>query len=320
MKNYFFCIVLFASANALAVDNYNDTGILQMDGVVYNGIQYNNVSIQIPGYSLINVGSNSTPYPSPNTCQSGPVSSSWSKPQVSYALSTLPVEPAPPLNTITLVLFRHGEKALQANGTETAENGNMSSVGQTRAQLLPARLNHLFGCPNYTIAPNPGGLITGYNYFRPAATIEPTATTLNFPLWMPYGASNSQWLAKDLLTDPVFSPTATKQPNTAFIAWEHNNIVLMTNYITGGNIPIVIPAGYTAPLNPAIPGMIVDPSSQSMTLNGVVYACEPLPTIAWPECDYDSIWVLNIHDGNHVCYTHMYENLNNQQYQKACAN
>ncbi len=225
---------------------------------------------------------------------------------------------------MTLVLVRHGEKALQTTGPnagqDIAENGNMTSIGQIRAQLLPARLNSLFGCPNYIIAPNPAGLIQGHNYIRPAALIEPTATTLDFPLWMPYGLSNSQWLAKDLLTDPVFASKAPNQANTAFIAWEHDNIVLMTNYITNANpgVPIIVPAGITKPANPGIPGMVIDSPSESVTLNGTVYNCQPLPTTPWTDCDYDSIWVLNIRNGNHVCYVHLYENLNNPQYQQTC--
>lgn len=63
----------------------------------------------------------------------------------------------------------------------------MTNFDQIRAQLLPARLNSLFVCPNYIIAPNPAGLILGQNYIRPAALIEPTPTTLDFPLWMPFG-------------------------------------------------------------------------------------------------------------------------------------
>ena len=314
MRNYFICVLLSFGANALAMDSYNpSTGILQLDGVVQYGTQYNNVIVQLPGYSLISEGTNSTPYPSASACQSGNVPSNWKSPQASYQLSGLPPEPTQPLNTITLVLFRHGEKTLQ-----TAENGNMSSTGQLRAQLLPARLNTLFGCPDYTIATNPSGLIpsglNAYNYVRPAATIEPTATTLGFPLWMPYGASNPQWLAHDLLTNSEFAPTSLVNTKTAFIAWEHNNIVLMTNYITNGDIPIPalpdIPAG--------IPGMSVDGTGETVTLNGAVYNCEPLPTIPWPECDYDSIWVLNIHNGNHVCYIHLYEELDNLQYQNMC--
>jgi hypothetical protein len=334
--NCFMCMLLFFSVNALAMDSYAPaTGILSMDGVVDNGTQYNNVVIQIPGYTVQSEGSNSTPYPTPNTatyppgaaCQSGSVPGSWQAPV------TLPLPSPNPetssvsnpasvsgalTNAMTLVLLRHGEKALQMNGNTPApgtttpnvpENGNMCSIGQTRAQLLPATLSTLFGCPDYIIAPNPSELTGSANsfYVRPLATIEPTATTIGFPVYTPYGYTNTPWLAYDLLTNSVFTQTAST-PNIAFIDWEHNNLINLTNYIVGAG-------GLT------VNGLTVDPATQSapFPLNGVSYYCQPIPA-GWPSCDYDSIWVLQVHDGSHVCYLHFYENLNNAQYQTNCSN
>ncbi len=70
MRNFILYTTLALSANALAIDSYNSTtGTLQMDGVVDNGTQYNNVTVQIPSYNLISQGSNGTSYLTPSNCQ-----------------------------------------------------------------------------------------------------------------------------------------------------------------------------------------------------------------------------------------------------------
>lgn len=230
-------------------------------------------------------------------CTPGPTPASWA-----MQASPEPYTPAAEPNAITLVLFRHGEKKILPDG-KTLENGNMDVVGQKRAQRLPARLQQMFGCPDYLIAPDPSVKIEGdddifYYYARPAGTIEPTATTLAYPLWMPYGFYYPQNLAADLLTAPVFAPSSVSAPKKAFIAWEHGNIVAMTNYIVSQWNLNVLPAG------------------EKVTANGKTYQCQSIPS-EWPGCDYDSVWVLNLL-GNNVCYTHLHENLNNPAYQRAC--
>lgn len=203
---------------------------------------------------------------------------------------------------ITLVMFRHGEKKILPNG-QILENGNMDVVGQQRAQRLPARLQKMFGCPDYLVAPDPSVKIGGddntyYYYERPAETIEPTAATLAYPLWMPYGFYYPQNLAADLLTVPVFAPSSPSEPKKAFIAWEHNNIVAMMSYIVSQwNLNVL-------------------PAVEKVMANGKTYHCQNIPS-EWSQCDYDSVWVLNIQWSN-VCYTHMQENLNNAAYQRAC--
>jgi hypothetical protein len=347
MRNYFIYALLLLSANTWATDSFNSsTNTLQLDSVVANGAQYNNVAVQLSGYNVISQGSTGIPYPTPNTstfpatsnCQSGPVPTSWiapncagtSKPCTTNPLpnpnpadtpiSSLPAQ-ATSLNSMTLVMFRHGEKAVYTTGTQAgqtvAENGNMSTIGLTRAANLPSTLNNYFGCPNYTIAPNPSLMVGNgsqwYNYVRPLATIQPTAAVLGFPLYTPYGYQNTPWLASDLLTNPVFQQQAGQQPNIAFIAWEHNNIGVMTDYI--------VSAGAS---NLTANGLTIDPPTQTspFPLNGQYYKCQSMPSPivgSWPSCDYDSIWVLQIHDGTHACFIHAYENLNNSQYQSNCS-
>jgi hypothetical protein len=339
MRNYFIYILLLFSANVWAMDSFDSsTNTLQLDGVVANGTQYNNVAVQLSAYSVVSQGSTSIPYPTPNTstfpptssCQSGSVPNSWQAPNcttspctattnplptpnpANTALSSLPAK-ATSLNSMTLVMFRHGEKALTSAGHPVAENGNMSTIGLTRAANLPSTLNNYFGCPNYTIAPNPSLMVNNgnyspwYNYVRPLATIQPTAAALGFPLYTPYGYQNTPSLASDLLTNSVFQQQAGQQPNIAFIAWEHNNIGIMTDYI-------VKAGGLTAN------GLTVDASTQAspFPLNGKYYNCQPIPS-SWSQCDYDSIWVLQIHNGTQACFIHAYENLNNSQYQSMCS-
>lgn len=231
-------------------------------------------------------------------CIPGPVPKSWATPTEPVPYTPNPQE----ANTITLIMFRHGEKRILPSGS-TLENGNMSAVGQTRARRLPARLQQMFGCPDFLVAPNPNVKIPGSNnvffyYERPAGTIEPTAATLAYPLWMPYGADDTPLLADDLLTAPEFAAPQQFAPRKVFIAWEHANIDIMTHYIL---------ARWNLSLLP--PGKTVD-------ANGKTYQCQNVPT-RWSGCDYDSIWVLNV-QGKNICYTHMHENLNNPSYQKRC--
>jgi hypothetical protein len=239
-----------------------------------------------------------------DTCTPGSVPVSWSA-------QTGPTESLTPTdmpNPITLIMLRHGEKLVQ-NG-EFLENGNMSEVGKIRAQRLPVRLKKLFGCPDTIVAPDPNEKIpydfndpdTQYFYYvRPAGTIEPTAASLAYPLWMPYGAMQRQELAADLLTAPEFAPPDPNDsfsPQKIFIAWEHENIVAMTSYII------------------ETWGLSVFPRGQRLKVNGKTYRCESVPD-TWDSCDYDSIWVLNI-QGRSLCYTHMHEKLNNAAYQESC--
>ncbi len=58
MRKYFIALFLFLSANAFATDTYNPTNnMLNLDAVILNGVQYNNVVVQLLGYNVISVGS-----------------------------------------------------------------------------------------------------------------------------------------------------------------------------------------------------------------------------------------------------------------------
>ncbi|WP_145998750.1 hypothetical protein [Methyloterricola oryzae] len=230
-------------------------------------------------------------------CNPGPIPTSWATQS-----TPVPYTPTAEPNAITLILFRHGEKKLLPNG-RFLENGNMSEVGRKRAQRLPARLQGMFGCPDYLVAPNPSSKISGgentfYYYERPAGTIEPTAASLSYPLWMPYSAIETPSLSDDLLTAPEFSPSSPSTPRKIFIAWEHENILVLTHHLLTQWKLNALPEG------------------ESMKANQKAYQCQSIPT-RWDGCDYDSIWVFNI-QGNNLCYTHLHEHLNNPSYQKSC--
>jgi hypothetical protein len=383
MKHFVIGIIsAIVFSNSMAMDSYSPlTGVLNVDSIVDGGLQYNNVSVGLPGGYNYAPGATAptptTPYvpstsintqfPPPvsaangTVCTSGPVPTgsptNWQQngPITPAASYLTPIADATTLNAMTLVFFRHGEEVLtapvqsgitypfplsqysQSLGLVAGYNdvGNMSSIGQVRAQQLPATLNQYFGCPNYTIAPTPSVVTQGagqgaggyYNYVRPLATIEPTATTLGFPVWTPYGAYpttnnylninniTAYGLPYDLLTNAAF--TNTSAPFTAFIAWEHNNIVSMVNYILskGG-----LTASGVATVAAGTPSFF--------KLNGYNYQCQSLPATPpallpsaaiWNSCDWDSIWVLQI-QGGQACYLHFYENLNNTQQQNNCSN
>jgi hypothetical protein len=232
-------------------------------------------------------------------CTPGPVPASWTGP-------TVPVQqvPAATPNAMTLIMFRHGEKRI-VEGKGYLENGNMSQVGERRAQRLPERLLSMFGCPDYLIAPDPSTKLgprdapnTFFFYVRPAGTIEPTAATLSFPLWLPYGFNNGHSLANDLLTAPEFSPSAAG-PRKAFIAWEHLNIEKIAQYVLKQW------------------GLKLSGNHEKIVINGNTYACQDGTLPTWPSCDYDSIWVLSI-KGKKACFAHLHQGLDDPAYQESC--
>ena len=58
MNKFFASLLLFFSANALAVDKFDAaTGVLNIDAVVLNGTQYNNVAVRLDAYGVMSVGS-----------------------------------------------------------------------------------------------------------------------------------------------------------------------------------------------------------------------------------------------------------------------
>lgn len=233
----------------------------------------------------------------PCTPSAPPVS--WSQAQAAVP-ATVPSDNKS-IGPLTLIMVRHAEKPLTQDGL-MIEDGNLGPVGVKRAQRLPQRLLALYGCPDMIVSTNPavkihgkGGDTTMFNYIRPLATIAPYSGTIGFPVWTPYGFNEPQKLAQDLLGDKAFAPKPDGSPKRIVIAWEHHNIVAMANAVfkLGGFTPI----------------------TGTMKNGSKVWTCETPP--AWPECDFDSVWVVNIKDGQ-ACLTRQYERLNNTSFQQAC--
>ena len=224
---------------------------------------------------------------------------SWSQPHAAEP-SAVPSDNKT-IGPLTLIMVRHGEKTLNKEG-RMIEDGNLGPVGVRRAERLPQRLLAMYGCPDLIVSTNPAVKIHGkagdsmtFNYVRPLATIAPFSGMINFPVWTPYGFNEPQKLAQDLLGNQAFAPKADGAPKKIVIAWEHRNIVVMVH-------EIFRQGGFT-------------PMTGTMTNGGKVWACETPP--AWPECDFDSVWVVNIKAGQ-ACLTRQYERLNTPSFQKAC--
>jgi len=231
-------------------------------------------------------------------CVASPPPASWSsaQPATPVALPTNPKSIGP----LTLIMVRHAEKPMNSDGL-MIEDGNLSAVGVRRAQRLPERLKALYGCPDMIISTNPAVKIlnraTGqhFNYVRPLTTIAPYSGILQFPVWTPYGYDQTEKLVQDLFGDKAFAPKADGAPKKILIAWEHSNVMKMTAEI--------FKDGRFTPMR------------GTMRNGGRTWTCQTPPV--WPECDFDSIWIVNIKDGQ-ACFTQQYEKLNTPSFQKAC--
>ena len=231
-------------------------------------------------------------------CVASPPPASWSsaQPATPVALPTNPKSIGP----LTLIMVRHAEKPMNSDGL-MIEDGNLSAVGVRRAQRLPERLKALYGCPDMIISTNPAVKIlnraTGqhFNYVRPLTTIAPYSGILQFPVWTPYGYDQTEKLVQDLFGDKAFAPKADGAPKKILIAWEHSNVMKMT-------AEIFKDGRFT-------------PMKGTMRNGGRTWTCQTPPV--WPECDFDSIWIVNIKDGQ-ACFTQQYEKLNTPSFQKAC--
>jgi hypothetical protein len=114
----------------------------------------------------------------------------------------------------TLVFLRHGEKP-------GVEIGQLDCRGLNRALALPAALAR-FGTPDAIFAPDPSGQIAGddgphVNYFRPLATILPTAIRLGKTIDIRFDYDDISGLQQALL-DPKY------QDALVFVAWEHKEL------------------------------------------------------------------------------------------------
>lgn len=238
-----------------------------------------------------------TGYAAPCVPSEPPVS--WSSPQAAVPAAAPTGQTV--IGPLTLIMVRHAEKPLNKDGL-MIEDGNLGPVGVKRAQRLPQRLLAMYGCPDMIVSTNPavkihgkGGVDAMFNYVRPLATIAPFSGTVGFPVWTPYGFNEPQKLVQDVLADKAFAPKPDGSPKKIVIAWEHHNIVVMTE--------VLFKQGGFTPMNGTINN------------GGKVWACETPPP--WPECDFDSIWVVNI-KGGQACLTRQYERLNTPSFQKAC--
>jgi hypothetical protein len=207
------------------------------------------------------------------------------------------------INPLFLVMVRHGEKPLDADGF-LIETGNLSAIGLRRAGRLPERLLGLFGCPDLIVAPDPSVKIKDkvsdrwFNYERAAATVEPLAATLSFPLWMPYGYVAIDKLSVDLLRDPALAQGVDGRPRQVVLGWEHKAIMSLTERLQSDG-----------PLRLLPPGRFVRHQGRRL-------ACQRPPV--WQACDFDSIWVLAIAADGTACFSHQHQKLNSPAFQRQC--
>jgi hypothetical protein len=133
----------------------------------------------------------------------------------------------------TLVFLRHGEKPAQ-------EIGQLDCRGLNRALALPGALAR-FGAPDAIFAPNPSVQIRdgdgpGVDYFRPLATILPTAIRLGKTIDIRFGYDDITGLQQALL-DPKY------QDALVFVAWEHKELDTLVRAIVKerGGDPKTVP-------------------------------------------------------------------------------
>ncbi|MEK4032434.1 hypothetical protein WOC76_04190 [Methylocystis sp. IM3] len=205
------------------------------------------------------------------------------------------------VNPLTLVIFRHAEKPLGDDGV-MVEDGNLGHDAEKRLSGLPDSLLSQFGCPDMLVTTNPSGKMlnkkTGryFNYVRPLATIAPVSRRIDFPVWTPYGYKESEYLARDLLSDHAFLPDESGRPKTIFISWERNAVGKLFDYLKDL-------------------GGLRSLSGGTLTVDGVQTRCEEPKK--WAQCDFDSIWLVRIKDGA-ICLTVKSEGLNSESFQRRC--
>ncbi|MGJ0506463.1 MAG: hypothetical protein ACR652_04870 [Methylocystis sp.] len=232
-------------------------------------------------------------------CTPAPAPASW-RAEGAAIPATVPDDPKA-LNPLTLVLLRHAEKPMRADGV-MIEDGNLGRQALDRLARLPDRLLAQFGCPDLLVAPNPAvkmhNKVTGdyFNYIRPLATIAPLAETIEFPVWTPYGYNQNDLLARDLLADKALAPRENGKARVVFIAWERKNIRKL--YEALGRL-----------------GRLAPREGATVSVDGAAYKCES-PAV-WEQCDFDSLWLVHVQDGG-VCLTRQQENLNTAGFQKHC--
>jgi hypothetical protein len=110
----------------------------------------------------------------------------------------------------TIVILRHGEKALM-------DLGQLTCQGLNRSLALAPLLLGRFGKPIAIYAPNPFSRRDDHDvrdaYVRPLATIEPLAIMAGLPVNIDWAVTDIKPLAGQILTSP---------PGTYVVAWEHH--------------------------------------------------------------------------------------------------
>ena len=160
----------------------------------------------------------------------------------------------------TVYLIRHAE----AHPTDTFEDGNYVGAGQWRSLALP---DALWGKINpdqvYSIDPAQSFSYDDYSfsYVRPSLTVLPYAIANNLPYYLVasfyIGAATDPSVAK--ATSDFFFTGGNFSNQTLLVAWEHEHFpplitALLESY--GGSVPV--------------------------------------PTLSWPQSDYDTIWTVTL--------------------------
>jgi len=168
----------------------------------------------------------------------------------------------------TVYLIRHAE----AHPTSGFEDGNFVGAGQWRALSLPAFLpNALRGqsSPTRVYAIDPAQSFTlgagfSVSYVRPSLTVLPYAIANNLPYYLVasfyIGAATNPTVAQatsDFLFTNLTGNNLSNQ--TILMAWEHEHHPPLITYLIqsyGGTVPV--------------------------------------PTLSWPQTDYDTIWTVTL--------------------------
>lgn len=170
------------------------------------------------------------------------------------------VVPADSNTNQTVYLIRHAE----AHPVSTFENGNFVAKGQWRALALPDALRGKID-PDLVYSIDPAQSFAdgsySFSYVRPSLTILPYAIANNLPYYLVagfyIGAAADPDVAK--ATSDFFFTGGNFSNKTILLAWEHEHFpplitALLESY--GGGVPV--------------------------------------PTLSWPQTDYDTIWTVTL--------------------------
>jgi hypothetical protein len=164
----------------------------------------------------------------------------------------------------TVYLIRHAE----AHPSSSFEDGNYVGAGQWRALALQNCLpNALRGQPSptmvYSIDPAQSFTDAGLSvsYVRPSLTVLPYAIANNLPYYLVsqfnIGSASDPAVAK--ATSDFFFTGGALSNRTVLVAWEHEHFPPLIEYLL-------------------------------QSYGGT----DPVPTLSWPQTDYDTIWTVKL--------------------------